>query len=99
MPSTSRPCASPDQVGSCAISAVHWVKARTKTRSKKSSSGVTCSRLRRVAPSRGWPASGIFGAVSLEQTPLLVVLREAEEDERRAQHNGDDARGVGPLVP
>ena len=31
----------PSQVGSSAISCVHWVIARTKTRSKKSSSGVT----------------------------------------------------------
>src|SRR6201999_4309997 len=35
-PSTSSPCASPDQVGWCDISEVHSVIARTKTRSKKS---------------------------------------------------------------
>src|SRR3954447_10664528 len=98
MPSTSRPWASPDQVGWCAISAVHCVNARTKTRSKKSSSGVTCSRSRRVAPSRGWPPSGIFGAVSLEQTPLFVVLGEEEEHERRAERDRREARSVGPLV-
>src|SRR3954453_3710588 len=98
MPSTSGPWASPDQVGWWAINAVHCVNARTKTRSKKSSSGVTCSRSRRVAASRDWPASGIFGAVLLEQAPLFVVLGEEEEHERRAKRDRGDARGVGPLV-
>ena len=42
-PSTSRPLARPAHVGSCAISAVHWVIASTNTRSKNSSSGVTRS--------------------------------------------------------
>ena len=40
------PFARPDHVGSAAMSAVHCVSASTKTRSKKSSSGVT------VSPSR-----------------------------------------------
>ena len=47
--STSRPLAIPSQVGSSAMSCVHWVIARTKTRSKNSSSGVTDSPWRRVA--------------------------------------------------
>ena len=38
------PWRSPVHVGSAAISAVHCVRASTKTRSKNSSSGVTCSR-------------------------------------------------------
>ena len=42
-PSTSTPWARPSQVGLSAMSAVHWVSARTKTRSKKSSSGITRS--------------------------------------------------------
>src|SRR6476469_1364091 len=52
MPRTSRPWAIPDQVGWCAISAVNWVIASTKTRSKKSSSGVTRSPSRSVVPRR-----------------------------------------------
>src|SRR3954464_13368961 len=43
----------PAQVGSCAISAVHWVMARTKTRSKNSSSGATRSPSRSTAANRG----------------------------------------------
>ena len=39
----------PSQVGSSAMSCVHCVIARTKTRSKKSSSGVTDSPCLRVA--------------------------------------------------
>ena len=42
----------PVQVGSCDISVVHWVIARTKTRSKKSSSGITRSPWRNAAPRR-----------------------------------------------
>src|SRR3712207_8865095 len=45
-PSTSRPRASPAQVGEAAISAVHWVIASTNTRSKNSSRGVTRSSSR-----------------------------------------------------
>src|SRR5262245_724391 len=45
-PRTSNPFARPAQVGSLDISDVHWVSANTKTRSKKSSSGVTCSLAR-----------------------------------------------------
>ena len=48
------PCARPSHVGSWAISAVHCVIARTKTRSKNSSSGVTrSSSPRRTAVRRG----------------------------------------------
>ena len=43
----------PHQVGSSAISAVHCVIARTKTRSKKSPSGVTRSVSRNTAEIRG----------------------------------------------
>src|SRR4051812_24506766 len=43
----------PAHVGSCAISAVHWVMARTKTRSKNSSSGATRSPSRSTAAKRG----------------------------------------------
>src|SRR3954471_11451990 len=43
------PLAMPRHVGSCAISAVHCVIARTKTRSKNSSSGVTRSSWRSTA--------------------------------------------------
>ncbi len=46
------PRTSPCQVGSAAISAVHWVSASTKTRSKKSSSVVTRSPSRRTAFTR-----------------------------------------------
>ena len=47
------PWPSPVQVGWSDISCVHWVIASTKTRSKKSSSGVTCSDSRRAAVIRG----------------------------------------------
>ena len=47
--------ASPSQVGSWAMSAVHCVMARTKTRSKNSSSGLTCSPSRSTALSREAP--------------------------------------------
>ena len=55
--------ASPSQVGSSAISAVHWVIARTKTRSKKSSSGVTSPRSRSVAAIWGRWMRGVVGIV------------------------------------
>src|SRR5215216_6448693 len=48
-PSTSIPLARPSQSGWSAISAVHCVRARTKTRSKNSSSGVTRSSERSTA--------------------------------------------------
>ncbi len=55
--STSRPLAIPSHDGSFAISCVHWVIARTKTRSKKSSRGVTVSASRMVGFTRGaWVA-------------------------------------------
>src|SRR3954464_652412 len=54
----------PAQVGSCAISAVHWVMARTKTRSKNSSSGATRSPSRSTAANRG--ARAWVAAVMLE---------------------------------
>ena len=46
------PWAIPSQVGLSTISVVHWVSASTKTRSKKSSSGVTRSpsRMHRGQP-------------------------------------------------
>src|SRR5215218_8183044 len=47
------PLAIPCHVGVAAISAVHCVSARTKTRSKKSSSGVTAARSRITAETRG----------------------------------------------
>src|SRR3954451_5168728 len=47
------PCANPSQVGWWNISAVHCVIARTKTRSKKSSSGITRSPSRSTGLSRG----------------------------------------------
>ncbi len=50
---TARPWARPRQVGLAAMSAVHWVMASTKTRSKNSSSGVTRSPSRRTAESLG----------------------------------------------
>src|SRR4051812_8939808 len=98
MPSTNSPWTSPDQVGWCAISAVHWVKASTMTRSKKSSSGVTCSRSRRVAPSLGWRCSGILGVIALEQPLLLVPPREEEVDQAGSEQDRDDAGRVGELV-
>src|SRR5262245_23539606 len=108
MPSTSSPCAIPDQVGWWAISAVHWVIARTKTRSKKSSSGVTRSPSRSVALIRGPRVSpvaaiaammsGVFGRVPRQQLLLTVLLREAEEDEGAAEQDGDDSRRIRPLV-
>ncbi len=64
IPSISSPLASPSQVGSAAISAVHWVSARTKTRSKKSSSGVTLASSRIVALSWGrWGRGRVAMAV------------------------------------
>ena len=54
---TNSPCPSPSQVGLSTISAVHWVSARTKTRSKKSSSGITRSPSRITALSRRVGAS------------------------------------------
>ena len=47
------PWPSPAQVGLSDISCVHWVIASTKTRSKNSSSGVTCSVSRFAAVIRG----------------------------------------------
>src|SRR6185436_1681957 len=105
MPRTSRPWAIPDQVGWWAISAVHWVIARTKTRSKKSSSGVTRSPSRSVALRSGPRASlpvamalGVLGCVFRQQFLLAVLLREAEEDEGAAEQDRDDAGRVGPGV-
>ena len=56
-PTTARraraaPSPTPAHVGSSAISAVHWVSASTKTRSKNSSSGVTRSSWRSTAVNR-----------------------------------------------
>src|SRR4051794_34381232 len=101
MPSTSRPCTRPDQVGWWDINAVHWVIARTKTRSKKSSSGVTCSRSRRVASMRCCSCcspSAILGFVLGQQSPLVIVLGKEEESERRADQDRDDPDRVGPVV-
>ncbi len=53
IPSASSPLQSPSHVGSCAMSAVHCVSARTKTRSKNSSSGMTRPPVRSVADRRG----------------------------------------------
>src|SRR5258707_868885 len=50
------PLASPLQVGSWAISVVHCVSARTKTRSKNSSSGLTRSSSPRNEADRRWDA-------------------------------------------
>ena len=50
MPSTSIPLSIPSHVGVRAISVVHCVSARTNTRSKNSSSGVTRSPSRITAP-------------------------------------------------
>ena len=43
----------PSQDGSWAISAVHWVTASTKARSKNSSRGLTVSPWRSTTPTRG----------------------------------------------
>src|SRR5690242_6805713 len=48
----------PAQVGSRAISAVHWVTASTKTRSKNSSMGLTISPWRKVTAVRDRLAAG-----------------------------------------
>ena len=45
--------ATPSQLGTFAIKAVHCVSARTNTRSKNSSSGITRSSERSVAVRRG----------------------------------------------
>ena len=81
-PRTSRPLASPAQVGSSAISAVHCVIARTKTRSKKSSSGVTRSVSRNTAEIRGargepdtHPVSLLEGSDSAEPTEVVPASR------------------------
>ena len=47
------PGRAPSHVGSATISAVHWVKPSTKTRSKNSSSGLTDSWTRGSASIRG----------------------------------------------
>ena len=62
------PSASPDQVGLSAISAVHWVSARTKTRSKKSSRGSTRSPSRIAALNRGVRVS-----VAVAMTPIILA--------------------------
>src|SRR4029077_3105901 len=40
----------------------------------------------------------VFGAVLGQQRFLPVLLREGEEDKRRAEQDRDDAGGVGPGV-
>src|SRR5687767_8118022 len=89
MPSTRAPWARPSQLGLAAISAVHWVMARTKTRSKNSSSGVTCSPWRSTALTRrprpsapvamrggyGTPAS--LPRLYVRAVDLLVVVGDA----------------------
>ena len=54
-PSTNIAWPTPAQLGRSTITAVHWVSASTKTRSKNSSSGVTCSPSRRTARIRDGP--------------------------------------------
>ena len=78
-PARAAPCARPVQVGSCAISAVHCVSASTKTRSKKSSSGITRSPSRIAAVSRGrefaWPSPS--GSIILAaSTEILSAMSE-----------------------
>src|SRR4051812_26173698 len=64
----------PAQVGSCAISAVHWVMARTKTRSKNSSSGATRSPSRSTAANRG--ARAWLAVVMPEVCPAASSARD-----------------------
>src|SRR5829696_9439049 len=85
------PFASPVQVGSSAIRAVHWVSASTKTRSKNSSSGLTrpssrstvvrCGRrMRAVAlTARILAASTVAGA-----RPDLLAVALVERPRARA---------------
>ena len=42
--------------------------------------------------------SGVLGAVGGQQPQLVVVLREHEPHEHRAEGDGDESRGVGPLL-
>src|SRR5215211_579969 len=74
----------PSQVGSCAIKAVHCVIARTKTRSKKSSSGVTRSSSRRTGPRRAVRAC----VVAASTAPIIsggLGLRDLGLPEREAK--------------
>src|SRR3954454_19020765 len=66
----------PDHVGSAAMSAVHCVRARTKTRSKKSSSGVTVSPSRATAVRRRLreTASVLMRAILTCDTPPMAEL-------------------------
>ena len=41
---------------------------------------------------------GVLSVVRGEQSLFFLMLREAEEDERRAEQDRDDAGRVGPLV-
>src|SRR3954452_17807933 len=73
----------PAQVGSCAISAVHWVMARTKTRSKNNSSGATRSPSRSTAANRG--ARAWLAVVIPEVCPAASSARDrARATARRA---------------
>ena len=65
------PWPSPSQVVCCDISAVHCVIARTKTRSKKSSSGSTRSSWRSDAPS-------LRRCVSLPSPPRLHLANPGQ---------------------
>src|SRR5215213_6307250 len=85
---TARPFASPVQVGSPAISAVHWVIARTKT----SSSGVTRSSSRRTAVRRRVAAgAAVMRRLSQSLTPTPAPERAVVASAYRGLRNG--ARG------
>src|SRR6187397_2998030 len=95
MPSTSRPWASPLQVGWCAISEVHWVIARTKTRSKKSSSGVTRSPSRSTALRREERLSAV-AIESSSQASHRIRADERRQAARGAPGGEDDSGGLAP---
>src|SRR2546421_703366 len=101
-------CATPSQVGTSAISAVHCVSARTKTRSKNSSSGVTRSTSPRRTAVR-WGARGggelvLAGPQDVEPEALALPYQgerarrvvEADENEQRLQRQRRERVGREP---
>src|SRR5918998_3088557 len=87
----SSACAMPSQVGTAAISAVHWVRARTKTRSKNSSSGVTRSSERSTAFIRGGRAA-VLTRVMLAGGYLEGMARDTGLPQADAQFDFGRAR-------
>src|SRR3954469_13948495 len=87
---TSMPWPRPDQFGLAVISAVHWVKPRTKTRSKKSSSGLTVSRWRSSTRRRGvCESEGSVGILRLRVGAPVVGVGDVIAPGGRAAGDGE----------